>query len=118
MSDPLARLGISREDFVEAMARDGKINAALNEFMEKEIVPFAKGIAPKGKSLAYAASIKVVKKARRGKGRVAATDFKAHWIEFGTGAPGPTDAFATMEKTANHFGGTLDRGAEVEIVIE
>lgn len=43
--------------------------------------------------------------------RVIATDRKAHWIEFGTGDPGPTPEFAPGQKTATHFGGTLDATA-------
>lgn len=58
---------------------------------------------------AYAASVKVFKQAVTVKGmpaiRVGATDFKAHWIEFGTGQPGPTKADAPRAKTAAHFGG-------------
>ncbi len=63
----------------------------------------------------YAASIKV----RKGKAnfglpsrRVTASDYKAHWLEYGTGEPGPTTAYAPGEKTAMHFGGTLDDGVE------
>lgn len=57
----------------------------------------------------YAASVQVYKKKMTVDGmpgrRVGATDFKAHWIEFGTGQPGPTVAFAPRAKTAAHFGG-------------
>lgn len=57
----------------------------------------------------YAASVQVYKKKMTVNGmparRVGATDFKAHWIEFGTGQPGPTQAFAPRAKTAAHFGG-------------
>lgn len=58
---------------------------------------------------AYAASVKVYDRYLMVDGmpgrRVGATDFKAHWIEFGTGNPGPTDAVAPRAKTAAHFGG-------------
>lgn len=63
----------------------------------------------------YAASIKVRKLPSKNglpMRRVTATDFKAHWIEYGTGEPGPTKAYAPGEKTAHHFGGTLDEGIE------
>ena len=57
----------------------------------------------------YAASIKVYKRKFTHKGMpgvgVGATDFKAHWIEYGTGEPGPTAAMAPRAKTAAHFGG-------------
>lgn len=57
----------------------------------------------------YAASVKVYDKyllvdGMPGK-RVGATDWKAHFIEYGTGEPGPTKAYAPRAKTAAHFGG-------------
>lgn len=108
MSDALRRMGISAKELQEMISRDANVDAELTEFMAKEVVPYWKSIAPKGYSKKYAASVKVTKKARRGKGAVGATDFKAHWIEFGTGEPGPTQAFAPGEQTARHFGGSLD----------
>ena len=61
----------------------------------------------------YAASVKVYKKYLMVNGmpgvRVGATDFKAHWIEFGTGEPGPTKAYAPRAKTCAHFGGDESR---------
>lgn len=66
---------------------------------------------------AYAASIHVERRPsidgmpRRA---VVADDWKAHFIEFGTGEPGPTRAHNLAAKTAAHFGGTAgDGGAEV-----
>ena len=112
MADMLKKLGISDKELLDAIAADGKINAALNDEM-KEIVDYWKSVSPVDTGR-YAASVKVIKKAKRGKGKVGATDFKAHWIEFGTGAPGPTKAFAPGEKTARQFGGTLD-GTSVEV---
>jgi hypothetical protein len=57
----------------------------------------------------YAASVRVFRRYLMVDGmpgvRVGATDFKAHWIEFGTGEPGPTKAVAPRAKTAAHFGG-------------
>lgn len=57
----------------------------------------------------YAASVKVFDKylivdGMPGK-RVGATDWKAAFIEYGTGEPGPTKAQAPRAKTAAHFGG-------------
>lgn len=106
MGNPFSKLGMSDSEFAEQFARAAEVDAALNEFMAKEVVPYWKSVSPV-ESGKYAASIKVTKKARRGKGKVGATDWKAHLIEFGTGEPGPTKAFAPGEKTAAHFGGTL-----------
>lgn len=57
----------------------------------------------------YAASVKVFDKYLMVDGmpgkRVGATDWKAAFIEYGTGQPGPTDAYAPRAKTAAHFGG-------------
>ncbi len=112
MGNPLEKLGISDDELAEAIARDADVNARLNEFMTGEVVPYWKSVSPvrTGK---YAASVKVLKKAKGGKGRVGATDFKAHWIEFGTGAPGPTQAAAPGQKTAEHFGGALSEGVDM-----
>lgn len=40
--------------------------------------------------------------------RVKNTDFKARWIEYGTGDPLPTPEFAVARKTAAKHGGTVD----------
>lgn len=37
-------------------------------------------------------------------GRVNARDFKSGWIEFGTGQPGPTPAFAPLRRGADATG--------------
>ncbi len=55
----------------------------------------AQAVAPV-KTGAYAASIGVT---NDGDGvRLVATDWKANWIEFGTGAPSPTPAFAPLRR--------------------
>jgi hypothetical protein len=109
MGNPFGRFGMSDSDFERAIAEAAEVDAGLNEFMNREVVPYWRSQAPVD-SGAYAASIKVVQKGRRGKGKVRATDFKAAWIEFGTGEPGKTDAYAPGQRTASHFGGTLDDG--------
>ena len=86
-----------------------------------EVRDYWRSVSPV-ESGSYAASVKVFKKPVTVKGmpglRVGATDFKAHWIEFGTGNPGPTEAFAPRAKTAAHFGGdeslVVDSGGEDE----
>jgi hypothetical protein len=80
-----------------------------------EVRDYWRSISPIGKKPddknpgAYAASVQVFKRKFTYKGMpgvgVGATDFKAHWIEYGTGNPGPTPAFAPRAKTAAHFGG-------------
>ena len=105
-TNPLERLGITMEQIHASAESD----AALNE-QAQEMVKYARSIAPvdSGK---YAAGIKVTKKARGGKAVISATNWKSHLVELGTGAPGPTRPDAVMEKTAQHFGGTLDGGVE------
>lgn len=113
MGNPFRKLGMSDAEFRAALESAVEVDVGLQEFMTKEVVPYWKSIAPVD-SGQYAASIKVVRKARRGRGKVRATDYKAAWIEFGTGQPGPTAAHATAEKTARHFGGHLSGGIDFE----
>lgn len=109
MSDPDFRAIL---DQIKASA---EVDAGIDEFMKNELVPFWKSHPDTPvDSGAYAASIKVVQKARRGTGKVRATDFKAAWIEFGTGDPGPTTAHGIGQKVAQNFGGNLDQGIDVE----
>jgi len=129
-SDAFERFGISREELEEMVRAEAEVNSALNDFMEKEVVPYAKSVTPVDSGNA-AASIKVVKKAKRGKGKVAGTAWYFGFIEYGTKADTkgsderkvltkdgwrtlpkdtPTQAAAPMEKTARHFGGTLGEG--------
>lgn len=113
----LDRFGISDAELAAAIAADGQVNAALNKFMEAEVVPYAKDISPVDDG-DYAAGWRVTKKARRGKGVVGNTHWKAHMIEFGTkadpsdskspfGPNTPTPAFGIGQKVAEHFGGNL-----------
>jgi hypothetical protein len=113
MGNPLARLGVSDEEFTRALRESAEVDSMLDEKM-REVVDYARSVAPV-ETGAYAAGIKVTKKARHGRGEVAATDWKSHWVEYGTSAPehhggGPTPAFGVMEKTAARFGGTLGKG--------
>ena len=113
MANPFSKIGLTDAEFREALANAAEVDAGLQQFMAKEVVPYWKSIAPVDEG-EYAASIKVARKARRGKGAVRATDYKAAWIEFGTGAPGPTRAHATGQRVAQHFGGNLDSGIDAE----
>lgn len=113
MGNPFRSMGMSDREFAEALANAAEVDAGVTAFMQKEVVPYWRSQAPidSGK---YAASIKVVRKSRRGKGAVRATDYKAAWVEFGTGEPGATPAASPGEKTASHFGGNLDSGIDAE----
>lgn len=113
MGNAFSRFGMSDDEFLAALRASTEVDAGLDEFMRDEVVPHWKNHpdTPVDDG-AYAASIKVVRRARRGKGKVRATDYKAAWIEFGTGAPGPTTAHGIAQKVAEHFGGNLTSGAE------
>lgn len=100
-----------QREIEEAIRRQANLEAHVQEFAE-EVRDHARREAPV-RTGAYAAGIKVRKgKPKRGlpTRQVVATDFKSHWIEFGTGEPGPTKEHAPMGKTAHHYGGTLDSG--------
>jgi hypothetical protein len=105
---------IERE-LMEAIKNLAEIEAGTKELAE-EVRDYVVDEAPV-KTGDYAAGIKV----RQGKPvagmscyKVVATDFKSHWVEFGTGDPGPTKERAPMGKAAYHFGGTLDDGVTAE----
>ena len=112
MGNAFSKFGLSDAELQKQISESVEVDAGLDKFMAEEVVPYWKSVSPV-RSGKYAASVKVVKKARGGKGKVAATDFKAHWIEFGTGEPGKTKAFAPGQKTAEHVGGTLSEGIDV-----
>lgn len=135
-SDALRSFGISKRELEELIKADAEVNNEINDFMEKEMVPYARAQAHV-RSGEYAAGIKVTKKAKRGKGKIAATAWYSHFIEYGTGGDkdGPekrrvrtsrgwatlpkdttTQAQAVMQKTAAHFGGTtgFDGGVEFD----
>lgn len=115
MGNPFKKFGMSDDEFRAAVLGAAEVDAGIDAFMRDELVPYWKGHPDVPvDSGAYAASIKVVKKARRGKGKVRATDHKAAWIEFGTGEPGPTTAHGVGQKVAEHFGGNLNGGIDVE----
>lgn len=129
-SDAFKRFGISEKELEEMIRSEAEVNAELNKFMKDEVVPYWKSVSPRDTSN-YAASVKVTKKAKDGVGRVGATAWYAHFVEYGTGSDSkgpesrrvqtkdgwktlpkdtPTKPFAPGEKTARHFGGSLDGG--------
>lgn len=95
------------EEIRTQLAAQLDVKDALDKFAE-EVKEYWRSQAPVDEG-EYAASVKVYRKYlivdNMPGVRVGATDFKAHWIEFGTGEPGPTKAYAPRAKTAAHFGG-------------
>jgi len=133
-SDAFKRFGISKDELDELIRAQAEVDAGINAFMENEVVPYWRAQSPvdSGK---YAASVKVTKKAKRGKGQVSATAWYAHFVEYGTKADGkgkdgrkvltskgwrtlpkdtPTAADAPGQKTAKHFGGTIGAAGGVQ----
>ena len=85
MPNPFSEFGISDEEVAKAIRESVEVNTGIDEFVEKEVIPFARSISPvdTGK---YAASWKLKKKAKNGKAVVGPTAWYAHIIEFGSGA--------------------------------
>ena len=97
--------------------------------MRNEVVPYAKSQYPV-ESGKLATTVKVTKKARRGKGQIGTKSPLAHLVEYGTksdsegglrhvkidgewktlGKDTPTPEVAPMAKTAKHFGGDMQGG--------
>jgi len=85
MANPFSEFGISDAEVAKAIRESVDVNLGIDEFVEKEVIPFARSISPveTGK---YAASWKLKKKAKGGKAIIGPTAWYAHLIEFGTGA--------------------------------
>lgn len=107
---------VSDEDLAQQIRGMAEVDDQLNEFMTKEVVPYWRSVSPFLKDQpgadkrvpgAYRASVKVMRKARRGRGVVGATIWYAHLVEDGTAT---SPEFAPGAKTAAKFGGSLDRG--------
>lgn len=112
MANPLSKYGVSDDEFFEAIRESAEISNAINEFMENEVIPYGRSVSPVDTGT-FAASWKVQKKASHGVGLVGPTAWYSHFVEFGTGEPGPTKAYAPVQKTAEHFGGNL-KGVEID----
>lgn len=133
-SDAFKKFGISKEELEKLIQEDAAVDAGINEFMENEGVPYAKSQCPV-ESGATAASIKVLKKAKKGKGAFGSNAWWFKFVEYGTKGDSkgddnrrvktkqgwktlpkdtPTNAAAPMEKTAQHFGGSLGTGIELD----
>lgn len=85
MPNPFSEFGVSDEDIARAIRADANIQVGIDEFVEKEVIPFARSISPV-KTGKYAASWKLKKKAKNGFALVGPTAWYSHFIEFGTGA--------------------------------
>jgi hypothetical protein len=122
MANAFAQFGMSDAELMAHIAASAEVDSGLDAVMENEIVPYARSLAPVDRG-DYAAGIKVTDKAKHGKGTVTATHWTSHFIEDGTkadpagtksrfGPNTPTPEFAVMQRTANHFGGTVERDDE------
>lgn len=106
------RVKPSRKD-IERMLRDSlsdhRAVDEANEDLAERARDYWKSIAPV-RSGQYRDSIHVEDVPDNGglpKRAVVSRDYKAHWIEYGTGEPVPTEEFAPAAKTALRFGGTV-----------
>jgi hypothetical protein len=102
---------MSREEIEVQIYAQAQQSAAVRQELDKlanSVKDYWRSVSPIDDGV-YAASVKVYRRKFTYKGMpgvgVGATDFKAHWIEYGTGEPGPTSAMAPRAKTAAHFGG-------------
>lgn len=107
---------VSDIDLSKVIAASAEVDAGLDAMMANEVVPYWRSVSPILKDQpgadkrvpgAYRASVKVMRKARRGRGVVGATIWYAHLVEDGTAT---SPEFAPGAKTAAKFGGSLDRG--------
>lgn len=129
-SDAFKKFGISQDELEKMIQSEAAVDAGINDFMKNEAVPYARSQCPVDTG-ATAASIKILKKAKHGKGAIGSKAWWFKFVEFGTKADTkgddnrrvltkqgwktlpkdtPTQAAAPMEKTAQHFGGTLGKG--------
>ena len=102
---------MSRDEIEAQIYAEATQASAVRQELDKfavEVRDYWRSVSPIDNGV-YAASVKVYRRKFTHNGMpgvgVGATDFKAHWIEYGTGDPGPTSAFAPRAKTAAHFGG-------------
>lgn len=100
-----------REQIFEYAKKQAEVEEALMKFAE-EVRDYWRSISPVDEG-DYAASVKVSKRKITVDGmpakRVGAYNYKAHWIEYGTGEPGKTTAEAPRAKTVSRFGGDETR---------
>ncbi|MEB3021310.1 HK97 gp10 family phage protein [[Mycobacterium] crassicus] len=102
-ANPLVALGVPQSEIEDAIQNAAEAKAAKRD-LAKKMVAHAKGESPVDHG-DYAAAW-YVDEDRRGNVRIVNDNFKAHWIEDGTGGSSPTPEFAVAAKTAIAFGGT------------
>lgn len=101
--NPLVALGVP-ESVIESAIRDSADVRAEKRIVAKQMVGSAKAISPVDEG-DYGAAWRVDED-RRGNVQIVNDNFKANWIEDGTGGATPTPEFAVAAKTAIKFGGT------------
>lgn len=84
MANPFDKFGISDAELAKHLRSSAEVDAGINKFMENEGVPYGKSISPV-ESGKYAASWKVMVKAKNGHGAFGPTAWYSHFVEFGTG---------------------------------
>lgn len=100
-SNPLVALGVPQAE-IEAAIRNSAAVRAEKKAVAKRMAAHAKSISPVDHG-DYAAAWDVEDK--RGDVKVVNDNFKAHWIEDGTGGSSPTPEYAVAAQTAVAFGG-------------
>ncbi|ANN98200.1 hypothetical protein [Mycobacteroides abscessus] len=105
--NPLVALGVPQSAIDEELRKSSEVKAEKKR-VGALMAAHAKSISPVDHG-DYGAAWKV----KQGKGADAETmvsndNFKAHWIEDGTGGDTPTPEFAVAAKTAIAFGGTAE----------
>lgn len=101
----LVALGVPQSAIDAEIRKSAEVKAEKKR-VAQQMVAYAKSISPVDEG-DYAKDWKV----EQGKGfddetRVANDNFKAHWIEDGTGGDSPTPEYAVGARTAIAFGGT------------
>lgn len=125
-----------RREILALAAQRSEVADALDKYAV-EVRDYWRSVSPVGEG-DYAASVSIKKLKPVGglpARRVQATDYKAHWIEFGTGTDDggeryvarlgkkvdgntPTPAYAPRAKTAAHFGGDERRIQDVQEAVQ
>lgn len=100
--NPLVALGVPQAA-IDAEIMGSAAVRAEKKAVAKKMAAHAKSISPRDHG-DYAVAWGV-KDNKRGDVKVVNDNFKAHWIEDGTGGSSPTPEFAVAAKTAIAFGG-------------